>query len=91
MKKTKGLVSFAENILGADLWEVQREILNAIEHDRQVAVAACHGSGKSYVAAVRGYWLRRTACRLACTDCRAWLAYDADGSMERDTHSDRAC
>jgi phage terminase large subunit len=51
MRKTKGLVSFAANILGANLWDVQRDILNAIEQYRQVAIAACHASGKSYVAA----------------------------------------
>ena len=50
-KKTSSLVGVAERILGADLWDTQREILNAIETERQVAIAACHASGKSYVAA----------------------------------------
>ena len=53
MKKTTktSLLGFAKKVLGANLWSTQRDILKAIESERQVAVAACHASGKSYVAA----------------------------------------
>ena len=44
-------VAFAERMLGAKLWDKQREILRAIETERRVAVKACHASGKTYVAA----------------------------------------
>ena len=45
------LLGFAQKVLGADLWDKQCEILRAVETERQVAIAACHASGKSYVAA----------------------------------------
>jgi hypothetical protein len=51
MSPNNSLVGFAQKVLGADLWDKQCEILRAVETERQVAIAACHASGKSYVAA----------------------------------------
>jgi hypothetical protein len=38
---------FARLVLGADLWQTQREILTAVSQHSRVAVKACHASGKS--------------------------------------------
>lgn len=44
-------VWFIETMLGVTLWPVQRRIVEATFHNNQVAVKACHASGKSFVAA----------------------------------------
>ena len=51
-------VAFVTKQLGADPWQKQREILNAVaQHDR-VAVRSCNGSGKTCIAAhVVVWWL----------------------------------
>ena len=44
--------------LGAHLWSKQVEICDALNTHRKVAVKACHGPGKSYVAAtIVGHWI----------------------------------
>ena len=50
-KNKTSLVEFAERILGADLYDIQREILTALETDRQIAVKAAHATGKTFAAA----------------------------------------
>lgn len=49
-------VLWAEEYLGIQLWSKQREILYAVRDNRKVAVAAGHGVGKSFVAAVLMAW-----------------------------------
>ena len=43
-------IFFVENVLGNPLWEKQREILEAVRDNSEVAIRSCHASGKSYVA-----------------------------------------
>jgi len=50
-KPPNSLLQFAGRILGADLFDVQREILLALETDRRVAVKAAHATGKTFAAA----------------------------------------
>lgn len=40
---------FTQEVLGDHLWQKQKEILNAIQHD-DVTVGSCHGAGKSFIA-----------------------------------------
>jgi len=49
-------VLWAEEYLGVQLWSKQKEILYSIRDNRGTAVAAGHGVGKSYVAAVAACW-----------------------------------
>lgn len=50
-------IGFAEVVLGVELaFEPSREILEAIRDHRQVAVAACHASTKTFTAAVACLW-----------------------------------
>jgi len=51
-------VVWAKERLGAFLWSKQREILLALRDHRKVAVASCHGIGKSFVSALAvGHWI----------------------------------
>lgn len=45
----KDPVFFPEKVLGDKLWQKQKEILRAIQNNN-VAVASCHGAGKSFTA-----------------------------------------
>lgn len=47
---------WAKERLGINLWWKQKEVANAIVTDRNVAVKAGHGVGKSYLAAVLSCW-----------------------------------
>lgn len=47
---------WAWDMLGVQLWSKQREIADAVRTTRRVAVAAGHGVGKSFVAAVISMW-----------------------------------
>jgi hypothetical protein len=49
-------VLWAQEYLGVQLWSKQREILYSIRDNRKTAVAAGHGVGKSYVAAIAMAW-----------------------------------
>jgi hypothetical protein len=42
--------------LGADLWEKQVEIAEAVRDHRRVAVKSCHGVGKSWISARIATW-----------------------------------
>jgi hypothetical protein len=47
---------FMRDVLGAELWERQTEIVESVRDHAQTAVPACHASGKSYVAARIVLW-----------------------------------
>src|SRR5664279_5583924 len=47
---------FARVVLGANLWQTQREILTAVSQSSRVAVKASHASGKSYAIAIAALW-----------------------------------
>ena len=49
-------VGFAARILGVRPWDKQRRILDAIAHNRSVAVRSCNGAGKTFTAAVVILW-----------------------------------
>lgn len=49
-------VFFIEEVLGNPLWDKQKEILEAIRDNHEVAVRSCHASGKSYVAGRIVHW-----------------------------------
>jgi hypothetical protein len=53
----KDPVHFCRRWLGIDtLWEKQVEIIEAIRDHRKVAVASCHESGKTWLAAAASIW-----------------------------------
>ena len=52
----KDPVLWAKEYLGVQLWSKQREILYSIVENRKTAVAAGHGVGKSYMAAIAMSW-----------------------------------
>ncbi len=47
---------FAEEVLGAELWSKEREILQAISQYQRVAVKSANGTGKTYTAAEAVLW-----------------------------------
>jgi hypothetical protein len=49
-------VFFVTKVLGGDPWEKQEEILKTVRDHRRVAVRACHGVGKTRVAAWVALW-----------------------------------
>lgn len=49
-------VFFVEKVLGNPLWEKQKEILEAVRDNAEVAVRSCHASGKSYVSGRIVHW-----------------------------------
>lgn len=51
-------VLWAWEYLGVQLWSKQKEILYSLRDNRNTAVAAAHGVGKSYVAGIAvGWWV----------------------------------
>jgi len=55
-------VSWMANVLGVQLWDKQREIVNLVaKHDR-VAVKSGHAVGKSFVSAALGLWYSECHC-----------------------------
>lgn len=48
--------AWAEYMLGATMWSRQREIAQAVVHNKSVAVKAGHGVGKSWLAAALILW-----------------------------------
>jgi hypothetical protein len=66
-------VSFAEDVLGQDLWSAQRAILRAVRDHPRVAVKACHASGKTKTAAAAGLnWLTRYPDGKVITTAPTW-------------------
>lgn len=49
-------VLWSREYLGINLWRAQREILYSLRDNRNTAVAAGHGVGKSFVAAIAVAW-----------------------------------
>ncbi len=49
-------IAFAREVLGAELWHKQVEVLNALTEHRRVAVKAGNGLGKGFCAAVAVLW-----------------------------------
>ena len=49
-------LEFAKDILGADLWSEQQEVLQALPEHQRVAVKSGNGLGKGYSAAVAVLW-----------------------------------
>lgn len=49
-------ISFVEKVLGDSVWEKQKEILEAVRDNKEVAVRSCHASGKSYIAGRIVHW-----------------------------------
>ena len=49
-------VFFVEEVLKNPLWEKQKEIMEAVRDEREVAVRSCHASGKSYVSGRIVHW-----------------------------------
>jgi hypothetical protein len=52
----KDPVLFATQILGANLWQREVEILRSIQHHRRTAIKACHGVGKTFTLAHAALW-----------------------------------
>src|ERR1700751_4666416 len=51
-KSNNAIAALAEKLLSVKLTKHQRRILQAVMGSRRVAVASCHGIGKSYALAV---------------------------------------
>ena len=49
-------LKFAERILNVQPWQKQRDILEAVAHNRKVAVRSCNAAGKTFTAAVTVLW-----------------------------------
>ena len=49
-------VWFAQELLGAQPWSKQRDILTALRDDDFVAVRSCNGAGKTFTAALATLW-----------------------------------
>jgi hypothetical protein len=62
-------VKFAKEVLGVRLWRKQREILRALCLNPRVTVAACYGSGKTFLAAIAVIWwmCTRDVCMVITT------------------------
>jgi hypothetical protein len=52
----KDPVWFVENVLGDRPWQKQKEILEAVRDNKEVAVASCHAAGKSWISARAVLW-----------------------------------
>ena len=49
-------VAWAKDMLDVDLWSMQQEVARSVRDNRNTAVAAAHGVGKSYLASVLACW-----------------------------------
>ena len=47
---------WTSNILGNNLWQTQREILESVRNNHETVVASCHGAGKSFTASNVALW-----------------------------------
>lgn len=65
-------VWFADEVLGAFLWSKQREIAWSVRDNRRTAVRACHGPGKTYVAAVLALWFLHLPRSRVVTTAPTW-------------------
>ena len=53
---------WCEQTLGDSLWTKQREILRALADHEKVAVASCHGIGKTWLASRAALWFLHSFC-----------------------------
>ena len=53
-------VAFASDVLGFTAWSMQRDIMEAVRDNPLVAVRACHGPGKTAIAAQVALWFLKT-------------------------------
>lgn len=68
LKQRSDPVFFIERVLGRELWSKQREIAHAVRDHSRVAVRACHGPGKTFIAAGIVLWfLRQPEARVVTT------------------------
>ena len=64
---------FINRVLGATMWDTQRDIAQAIADHRRVAVKACHASGKTHVAArIVIWWITAFKDAIAITTAPTW-------------------
>lgn len=49
-------VAWCRDVLGIDPWSKQQDIMQAVQDNNHVAVRSCHGSGKSFTAAMLACW-----------------------------------
>lgn len=47
---------WAEDVLGAELWSKQKEMLQSVVDNKRTAVKSCHSSGKSYTMGILACW-----------------------------------
>jgi phage terminase large subunit len=67
-------VWFTRVVTGGNLWQAQRDILDAIAWHNRVAVKSCHASGKSYAIALAAvWWLIAHADGIVVTTAPTWL------------------
>jgi phage terminase large subunit len=53
-------VWWIQEVLGSKPWEIQARIVEAVRDHKETAVASCHASGKSWIAARCGLWYLQT-------------------------------
>ena len=56
LRRRRDPVFFMERVLGRELWSKQKEIAYAVRDHPRVAVRACHGPGKTFIAAGIVLW-----------------------------------
>ena len=49
-------VAWAHDVLGAQVWSKQEEILYSVVENRRTSVRSCNNAGKTYIAAVAAAW-----------------------------------
>lgn len=68
LERAQDPVWFIERVLRAPLWPMQRAIAESVAHAQETVVAACHGPGKSFLAArLVTWWLCAHKSALALT------------------------
>ena len=61
-------LGFVLDVLGADPWSRQLDVVAAVRQHRQVAVKACHSSGKDHIAArLALWWVYGVGGRVICS------------------------
>lgn len=67
-------VTFAEKLLGLQLWDEQKNILTSLLTNHRVAVKSCHSAGKTMLAAIATlWWITRYRNGIAITTAPTWI------------------
>jgi len=67
-------VTFARQILGIKLWDLQEEILSSLMTHPRVAVKSCHSAGKTMLAAIATlWWITRYRNGIAISTAPTWI------------------